>query len=92
MAERIAQPPYTEWYSASDVVLQATVVGEAYPRFKLTADGVLATGGGSQAPAAKPSLGASATATTPGTVVKKIQVFDAAGASLGFVAVYDAIT
>lgn len=31
-------------------------------------------------------------ATTPGTVAKKIEVFDAAGVSLGFVAVYDAIT
>ena len=33
-----------------------------------------------------------ATATTPGTVVRKIEVFDAAGASLGFIAVYDSIT
>lgn len=36
-------------------------------------------------------VGNSAAATTPGTVIKKIQVFDASGASLGFVAVYDAI-
>jgi hypothetical protein len=34
----------------------------------------------------------SAAAGTPGTVTKKIEVFDVAGASLGFVAVYDAIT
>jgi len=33
-----------------------------------------------------------AAATTPGTVVKKMEVFDAAGASLGFVAIYGAIT
>jgi len=37
-------------------------------------------------------VGNSAAATTPGTVVKKIEVFDASGASLGFIAVYDAIT
>lgn len=34
----------------------------------------------------------SAAGSTPGTCVKKIEVFDAAGASLGFVPVYDAIT
>lgn len=37
-------------------------------------------------------VGNSAAATSPGTVTKKIEIFDAAGASLGFVAVYDAIT
>jgi hypothetical protein len=34
----------------------------------------------------------SAAATTPGTVVKKIEVFDASGNSLGFVPVYSTIT
>ncbi len=92
MVERVGQPPFTEWTSSSDVVLQAKIVGEAYPRFTLTADGVVATGAGSGAPAAKPSLGTSAAATTPGTVVKKIQVFDAAGASLGYIPIYDAVT
>lgn len=37
-------------------------------------------------------VGNSATAATPGTVIKKIQVFDASGTSLGYIAVYDAIT
>lgn len=37
-------------------------------------------------------VGNSAVAATPGTVTKKIEIFDAAGASLGFIAVYDAIT
>lgn len=37
-------------------------------------------------------LGASAAATTPGTVVGKIQVFDSAGVSAGYLPVYDAIT
>lgn len=37
-------------------------------------------------------VGNSAAATTPGTVTKKIEVFDASGVSLGFVPVYDAIT
>lgn len=38
------------------------------------------------------AVGNSAAATTPGTVVKKIEVFDAAGVSLGFVPVYDSIS
>lgn len=37
-------------------------------------------------------VGNSAAATTPGTVIGKMQVFDAAGSPLGFVALYDAIT
>jgi hypothetical protein len=37
-------------------------------------------------------VGNSAAATSLGSVVKKIQVFDASGNSLGYVAVYDAIT
>ena len=37
-------------------------------------------------------VGNSAAATTPGNVIKKIQVFNAAGTSIGYVAVYDAIT
>lgn len=37
-------------------------------------------------------VGNSASASTPGTVVNKIEVFDASGASLGFIAVYDSIT
>lgn len=43
--------------------------------------------------AAMPStLGDSAAATTPGSVVKSIEVFDSAGNSVGFLPVYDAIT
>lgn len=37
-------------------------------------------------------VGNSAAATTPGTVTRKMEVFDASGTSLGFVAIYDAIT
>lgn len=37
-------------------------------------------------------VGNSAVATTPGTVTRKIEVFDASGASLGFIAVYGSIT
>ncbi len=36
-------------------------------------------------------VGNSAAATVPGTVTRKMEVFDAAGASLGFIAIYDAI-
>jgi hypothetical protein len=50
----------------------------------VTADGkALATGG--------IGVGNSQPATKPGTVVRRIQVFDAAGVPLGFVAVYDSI-
>lgn len=38
------------------------------------------------------TAGNSATGSTPGTCVKKIEVFTTAGVSLGFIAVYDAIT
>ncbi|MFN3650087.1 MAG: hypothetical protein ACK47B_10955 [Armatimonadota bacterium] len=37
-------------------------------------------------------VGNSAAATTLGTLTKKMEVFDAAGSSLGFVPIYDAIT
>lgn len=37
-------------------------------------------------------VGNSAAGSTPGTVVKKMEVFDASGSSLGFVPIYDAIT
>ncbi len=37
-------------------------------------------------------VGNSAAASSPGTVVKKMQVFDASGNSLGYVPIYDAIT
>lgn len=45
---------------------------------------VIATGG--------IGIGNSAAATTPGTVTKKMQVFDESGTSLGYVPIYDAIT
>jgi hypothetical protein len=38
------------------------------------------------------AVGNSAAATTPGTVVNKMQVFDQFGASLGYVPIYNAIT
>lgn len=37
-------------------------------------------------------VGNSAAATTLGTVTKKVEIFDATGTSLGFIAIYDAIT
>jgi hypothetical protein len=37
-------------------------------------------------------VGNSAAATTPGSVTRKMEVFDASGASLGFVPIYDTIT
>ncbi|MEK6532104.1 MAG: glycosyl hydrolase family 28-related protein [Deltaproteobacteria bacterium] len=38
------------------------------------------------------AVGNSAAATTPGSVVKKIEIFDHIGVSLGYIPVYDAIT
>ena len=37
-------------------------------------------------------VGNSAAATTPGSVVRKIEIFNASGTSLGFIPVYDTIT
>jgi len=37
-------------------------------------------------------IGNSAAATTPGSVVRKIEIFDTSGTSLGFIPLYDAIT
>ena len=50
---------------------------------KLTGKGLFSAGIG---------VGNSATATTPGSVTDKIEVFDETGASLGFLAVYGSIT
>jgi hypothetical protein len=40
----------------------------------------------------KLGLGTTAAATTPGSVVRKVEVFDRSGASLGFVPIYNTIT
>lgn len=62
-------------------------------QFRRLAANVLGTGSGDKLVAnGGLGVGNSAAATTPGTVTKKMQVFDAAGVSLGFVAIYDAIT
>ncbi len=55
------------------------------------ADDVLITDGKLVASAGL-GVGNSAAATTPGTVTKKMEVFDASGVSLGFVPIYNAIT
>lgn len=68
-----------------DFILNAARVGGFVAGGHFDATGkVLATGG--------IGVGNSAAASTPGSVVKKIQVFDASGNSLGYVPVYDAIT
>jgi hypothetical protein len=72
--------------AASDMAELAPPVGRIVGGIvgSAAADKLLATGGLAVANAAA--------ATTPGTVVKKMQVFDANGVSLGYVPVYDAIT
>lgn len=52
----------------------------------------ITTGGFSQTGLRGPAVNNSAAATTPGTVVKKMEVFDAKGTSLGFVPIYNTIT
>lgn len=47
---------------------------------------------GGQFRVASLGVGNSAAATTPGTVTRKVEVFDMSGGSLGFAALYDAIT
>lgn len=66
------------------VLAAGTVKVKTGTPLTLDADKVLVTAG--------LGVGNSAAATTPGAVVRKIEIFDAAGASLGFIAVYDAIT
>lgn len=59
-------------------------------RFTIDSSGVVVSVG--QHRVGSLGVGNSASATTPGTVVKKIEVFDASGTSLGFLPVYDSIT
>lgn len=60
-------------------VLDVLANGDLQPTGKILAAGGL-------------GVGNSAAATTPGSVVKKMQVFDASGTSLGFVPIYSSIT
>jgi hypothetical protein len=62
-----------------DTALKRGAAGVLQAQQKLTAIGGL-------------GVGNSAAATTPGSVVKKIEIFDAAGVSLGFIPVYSTIT
>lgn len=84
----------------SDLVFQAPVVqGNVFhTRDRTSASGVVLDGplvNGVRLDAGKLGVGNAANASTipsPGTVVKKIQVFDAAGNALGFLPVYASIT
>lgn len=86
---RLATSQYIAWRDPTDTVdeyiqLQADNV------FHLTTG--LTLDSGNVRVAGNLGVGNSAAATTPGTVVKKIEIFDASGTSLGFIAVYDSIT
>ena len=72
------------FYNAAHVGLKPAASGA----LKVTDGGA----GYGQIRSASLGVGNSAAATTPGTVTKKIEVFSEAGASLGFLPVYDAIT
>lgn len=91
--------------TTSTIFLSANVSGETGRRFKILASGELDIGPGDGTFDATLKRAASgvlsvtklgvtnaAAATTPGAVVKKIEVFDGAGTSLGFIPVYSTIT
>lgn len=61
-------------------------------RWRVKTNGDLVSSGGKVRAAGGLGVGNSAAATTPGSVVRKIQVFDADGNSIGFLAVFDNIT
>ena len=68
-------------------------IGSAFSSYFLNGDStkLVIEGGRNLRVQGNLGVGNSAAATTPGSVVKKIEVFDASGISLGFVPVYDAI-
>lgn len=92
--------------TATGSAFRVDVGSETNPRFTIRNDGLLAWGAGGasatdatvgRAAAGVVSVGKlavtnSAAASSLGTVAKKIEVFDGSGNSLGFLAVYDAIT
>jgi hypothetical protein len=88
-ASRETNPRYTinaagdtSWGPGSatpDVTLKRSAAGILQSNGKLTATGGL-------------GVGNSAAATTLGSVIKKIQIFDANGTSLGYIPVYNTIT
>ncbi|HWT00191.1 MAG TPA: phage tail protein [Pyrinomonadaceae bacterium] len=59
---------------------------------QLSSAGDISTGAGKVLATGGLGVGNSATASTPGAVVKKMQVFDADGNPLGYVPIYDSIT
>lgn len=80
-----ANGPLVLWNKGADNVADFYSTGGGSLVASVTASGkVLATGG--------VGVGNSAAATTPGAVVKKMEIFDANGASLGFIAIYNSIT
>ena len=79
MVERVGSPRLTEWYSTADIVDSHSVVGEPYPRYVLTADGVVATGDGTSAPT--PNSGPSVAVPDPtGQDANLVPVTDGADA------------
>lgn len=82
----------TDWTTAAvRMSLDVDNVPYAGGYISIEPDGRVYTGGKFTATGGL-GVGNSASATTPGSVTKKIEVFNAAGASLGYLAVYDAIT
>jgi|GEM_PF-5789105 len=74
--------------------VQRAVIGDGIDGIKLgsAADAIMQRAAPGIINVGKLAVTNSAAATTPGSVTKKVEVFDATGASLGFVAVYASIT
>lgn len=77
-AGALAIYPHQPLYLGNDTNLYRGAAGI------LKTDGIMAAVGGL-------GVGNSAAATTPGSVVKKVQIFDASGASLGYIPIYSSI-
>ena len=85
----------SNYYEGGELYFQTTPNNSstAEDRMQITQDGhVKVLGSGKLLAAGGIGVGNSAAATTPGSCVKKIEVFDASGSSLGFLPVYSSIS
>ncbi|GAB7045800.1 hypothetical protein JCM9534A_09260 [Catenuloplanes indicus JCM 9534] len=81
-----------DWYAPADtVVMQRTGDAEISTVGTIKATGAIRATGKMLA-AGGLGVGNSATASRPGTVIRKVEIFDADGKSLGFIPVYNSIT
>lgn len=90
---RLRRGTATQWSTANSVLAEGELGYDTVGKVLKIGDGTTAwTSLASAATVGKLKATNSASATTPGSVTKKIEVFDGAGTSLGFIAVYSSIT